>query len=170
MRFIFRTILALLTVAVWNAVTLKTSAQWVDQTIALRSGWNVVFLEVQPEPRASTNVFAGLPSERAVRSVAWAASVPSKHHAQFPKQGKPLTRDFEESFKTEFSSKEEWSLAAERGGVHDAQAGDALKLGNVERSHVMPQGEPGGGNLQVLRPNHQAARLQTGPKRAWQRA
>src|SRR5687767_4407556 len=38
-------------------------AQWRTQTINLRPGWNAVFLEVQPEPRESDAVLAGLPVE-----------------------------------------------------------------------------------------------------------
>jgi len=48
----------LLTVLLPNAL-----AQWTTQTIALRPGWNAVFLEVQPEPRESGAVLAGLPVE-----------------------------------------------------------------------------------------------------------
>src|SRR2546430_989224 len=39
------------------------SAQWTNQTITLRPGWNAVFLEIQPEPRDSDTVFANLPVE-----------------------------------------------------------------------------------------------------------
>jgi hypothetical protein len=38
-------------------------AQWTTQTIALRAGWNAVFLEIQPEPRDSDSLFAGLQVE-----------------------------------------------------------------------------------------------------------
>ena len=36
-------------------------AQWASQTISLQPGWNAVFLEVQPEPRDPSAVFAGIP-------------------------------------------------------------------------------------------------------------
>lgn len=36
-------------------------AQWLTQAIALRPGWNAVFLEVEPEDNACTAVFAGVP-------------------------------------------------------------------------------------------------------------
>ena len=38
-------------------------AQWTNQTITLRPGWNAVFLEVQPAPGDCDAVFAGLPVE-----------------------------------------------------------------------------------------------------------
>jgi hypothetical protein len=38
-------------------------AQWTTQSIDLRPGWNAVYLEVQPEPDDSDQVFAGLPIE-----------------------------------------------------------------------------------------------------------
>jgi hypothetical protein len=38
-------------------------AQWRTQTIQLQPGWNAVHLEVQPEPRACSSVFANLPVE-----------------------------------------------------------------------------------------------------------
>jgi len=38
-------------------------AQWTNQTIVLRPGWNSVFLEIQPEPRECDAVFAGVPVE-----------------------------------------------------------------------------------------------------------
>ena len=37
------------------------NAQWAIQSIELEAGWNAVYLEVQPEPRDCTEVFAGLP-------------------------------------------------------------------------------------------------------------
>lgn len=36
-------------------------AQWLTQAISLRPGWNAVFLEVEPEDKACTAVFAGVP-------------------------------------------------------------------------------------------------------------
>lgn len=39
------------------------SAQWMQQSIPLRPGWNAVFLEVQPEPEECDALFAGLPVE-----------------------------------------------------------------------------------------------------------
>lgn len=38
-------------------------AQWRQQTMELRPGWNAVYLEVQPEPAGSDALFAGLPVE-----------------------------------------------------------------------------------------------------------
>jgi hypothetical protein len=38
-------------------------AQWTNQTILLRPGWNAVFLELQPEPRECDALFASLPVE-----------------------------------------------------------------------------------------------------------
>lgn len=38
-------------------------AQWTNQTIVLRPGWNSVFLEIQPEPRECDALFAGVPVE-----------------------------------------------------------------------------------------------------------
>src|SRR5438874_5715336 len=36
------------------------SAQWTNQTIVLHSGWNAVFLEIQPEPSDCDSLFASL--------------------------------------------------------------------------------------------------------------
>src|SRR5689334_4678832 len=41
-------------------------AQWVSQTLNLHSGWNAVFLEVQPEPRECDQLFASLHSVESV--------------------------------------------------------------------------------------------------------
>jgi hypothetical protein len=38
-------------------------AQWVQQTISLKAGWNAIFLNVQPEPADCDALFAGLPVE-----------------------------------------------------------------------------------------------------------
>ena len=38
-------------------------AQWVNQTLALKPGWNAVYLEVDPEPVECDALFAGLPVE-----------------------------------------------------------------------------------------------------------
>ncbi len=38
-------------------------AQWTTQTIPLRSGWNAIYLEVQPQPEECDQIFAGLPVE-----------------------------------------------------------------------------------------------------------
>lgn len=38
-------------------------AQWTQQTIQLKPGWNAVFLEVNPEPQQCDALFAGLPVE-----------------------------------------------------------------------------------------------------------
>lgn len=45
------------------AGVLPAFAQWTNQTILLRPGWNSVFLEIQPEPRECDAVFAGVPVE-----------------------------------------------------------------------------------------------------------
>src|SRR5688572_935239 len=42
---------------------LPALAQWTNQTIVLRQGWNAVFLEIQPEPRECDALFAGVPVE-----------------------------------------------------------------------------------------------------------
>ena len=39
------------------------AAQWVDQQIGLSSGWNSIFLEVDPYPNDSDTLFLGLPIE-----------------------------------------------------------------------------------------------------------
>jgi hypothetical protein len=38
-------------------------AQWAQQSIPLRPGWNAVFLEVDPRPEACDELFAGMPVE-----------------------------------------------------------------------------------------------------------
>lgn len=38
-------------------------AQWVQQTISLKPGWNAVFLEVDPDPQQCDVLFSGLPVE-----------------------------------------------------------------------------------------------------------
>jgi hypothetical protein len=52
----------------WIACTLFAlvaglQAQWVQQNILLRPGWNAVFLEVHPEPANCDQLFSGLPVE-----------------------------------------------------------------------------------------------------------
>ena len=42
-------------------LTASLQAQWLTQRVPLQPGWNVVHLEVQPEPGACDQVFAGLP-------------------------------------------------------------------------------------------------------------
>lgn len=42
---------------------LPALAQWTNQTVVLRPGWNSVFLEIQPEPRECDALFAGVPVE-----------------------------------------------------------------------------------------------------------
>lgn len=41
----------------------KARAQWVQQQIVLRPGWNAVFLEIDPTPQDCDALFAGLPIE-----------------------------------------------------------------------------------------------------------
>jgi len=43
------------------------SAQWVTQTLQLQSGWNAVYLRVQPYPAACDQVFANLPVAKVTR-------------------------------------------------------------------------------------------------------
>jgi hypothetical protein len=59
----FRTIAASSVAAVTLGLAQPVEAQWTTQPITLRPGWNAVFLEVQPEPRESDAVLAGLPVE-----------------------------------------------------------------------------------------------------------
>jgi len=42
---------------------LPVAAQWTNQTLVLRPGWNAVYLELQPEPRECDTLFAGVPVE-----------------------------------------------------------------------------------------------------------
>src|SRR5262245_37111292 len=42
---------------------LPAFAQWTNQTLVLKPGWNAVFLEIQPEPRECDALFAGVPVE-----------------------------------------------------------------------------------------------------------
>lgn len=76
---IFReVILAAVTVCCWSGVAL---AQWTNQTITLRPGWNAVFLEIQPAPADCDTLFAGLP----VESVwAWNRRFSSVQYVQDP--------------------------------------------------------------------------------------
>jgi hypothetical protein len=52
-----------LIVAVPLLFSIRTQAQWASQTISLQPGWNVVFLEVQPQPQDCDSLFANLPVE-----------------------------------------------------------------------------------------------------------
>jgi len=45
------------------ALATPSQAQWVQQQIVLRSGWNAVFLEVDPTPAECDTLFAGMPIE-----------------------------------------------------------------------------------------------------------
>jgi hypothetical protein len=60
-----RTKFALITsVLLWiSAAPTPCLGQWLTQSISLVPGWNAVYLEVQPEPRACEQVFRGLPVE-----------------------------------------------------------------------------------------------------------
>jgi hypothetical protein len=49
--------------AVFSLSCAAALAQWTNQTITLRPGWNAVFLEVQPAPGDCDTVFAGVPVE-----------------------------------------------------------------------------------------------------------
>jgi hypothetical protein len=44
-------------------LTTSSHAQWVEQSLSLRPGWNAVFLEVDPSPDDCDTLFAGLPVE-----------------------------------------------------------------------------------------------------------
>lgn len=48
---------------VWCLGCPSAQAQWTTQTIALRPGWNAVYLELDPEPVECDALFAGLPIE-----------------------------------------------------------------------------------------------------------
>ena len=52
-----------LTLSFFFILILSCSAQWVQQTIQLKPGWNAVFLEARPEPEDCDALFAGLPVE-----------------------------------------------------------------------------------------------------------
>src|SRR6185295_3459798 len=41
----------------------EARAQWVQQQVVLKPGWNAVFLEVDPTPNDCDAIFAGLPIE-----------------------------------------------------------------------------------------------------------
>src|SRR5262245_35911476 len=45
------------------ATVIPAAAQWTNFTMALRPGWNSIYLEVQPEPRDCDTAFANLPVE-----------------------------------------------------------------------------------------------------------
>ena len=47
----------------WLTSAAQVHAQWTTQVISLRAGWNAVYLEVQPEPRAIEHVVGNLPVE-----------------------------------------------------------------------------------------------------------
>jgi hypothetical protein len=68
---------------------LPVCAQWTNQTIVLRPGWNSGFLEIQPEPRECDALFAGVP----VESVwAWNRRFSSVQFIQDPEQLFPASR------------------------------------------------------------------------------
>src|SRR3989442_10013315 len=60
-----RLILTWLLMGIWSGFSLPTFAQWADQTIVLRPGWNAAHLEVRPAPAECDAIFAGLPIESA---------------------------------------------------------------------------------------------------------
>ena len=53
-----------LVLAAWALGCGDVLAQWTTQTVALRAGWNAVYLEVQPKPEECDAQFSGLPVER----------------------------------------------------------------------------------------------------------
>lgn len=55
----------ILTLLVTLWLSPSAMAQWTSQTLTLTPGWNAVFLEVQPEPRAADLVFSGIPVDSA---------------------------------------------------------------------------------------------------------
>lgn len=57
------TLLLLALVALALNLPSNCSAQWVQQTIQLRPGWNAIFLEIEPTPQDCDTLFAGLPVE-----------------------------------------------------------------------------------------------------------
>ena len=59
------------------------------------------------------------------------------------------------------------SRTVEGGGIHHVQAGDALKLAKIERGDIMAQGQTGGGDLQIVRSDHQPTCFQSAQRRAW---
>jgi len=50
-------------VSLFCALATPSHAQWVQQQIALKPGWNAVFLEVDPTPAECDALFAGMPIE-----------------------------------------------------------------------------------------------------------
>jgi hypothetical protein len=58
-RFITRGILA----GILSSLVGQAKAQWVQQQIVLRPGWNAVFVEIAPSPQDCDSLFAGLPIE-----------------------------------------------------------------------------------------------------------
>ena len=62
MKF-FRTTVQFILAGLIGGLAIDAHAQWVQQQIVLRPGWNAVFLEVDPSPRECDALFAGLPVE-----------------------------------------------------------------------------------------------------------
>src|SRR4051794_38646892 len=71
----------LLSVSLWFAPS--AGAQWTTQTISLRSGWNAVYLEIQPEQSDCDVLLAGLPIETVWR---WNRRFSSVQFIQDPNQ------------------------------------------------------------------------------------
>lgn len=44
-------------------ISAPASAQWVQQSFQLESGWNTIFVEVDPYPQMADELFAGHPIE-----------------------------------------------------------------------------------------------------------
>ena len=51
----------LISLGLWLGCLLPASAQWVNQTVPLQSGWNAVYLRIQPSPAACDQIFSNLP-------------------------------------------------------------------------------------------------------------
>jgi hypothetical protein len=56
-------ITSFLAIAIALSGAIQVSAQWVEQRITLRPGWNAIFVEVASSPRECDSAFAGLPIE-----------------------------------------------------------------------------------------------------------
>ena len=60
---LFRRTASVLVTGLFCLMATQASAQWVQQQIVLKPGWNSVFLEVDPSPNDCDTLFAGLPIE-----------------------------------------------------------------------------------------------------------
>jgi hypothetical protein len=60
---LYRFTISVLLIGLLGLAANRASAQWVQQQIVLKPGWNAVFLEVDPSPDHCDDLFAGLPIE-----------------------------------------------------------------------------------------------------------